>query len=172
MLNSKKHILQFGGLTVGEHQYELNVTNSFFKEYNFPEVKEGEISVRLNLLKRSNTMILDFDMSGYVKTNCDRCADEFNLPVKGTYRLVVKIGEDDVGKEDDDIIGISATESKLDISDFLYEYIMLMLPIKRQHVNSNDCNKEVLSQLENHIIEDKAKEVDPRWEKLKNIKLN
>ena len=175
MLNSKKYIIQFAGLSLGEHLYELSVDDTFFEESNFPEIKHGAIQVNLNLLKRSNMMVLDFDIQGFVKTECDRCADEFDLPIKENYRLIVKTGDIDVGESDDEIVGISATESKIDVSGYLYEYILLSLPIKRQHSNPEDCNQEVLNKLNNFLVEDEVKEdenIDPRWNDLKKIKLN
>jgi uncharacterized protein len=173
MLNSKKYIIQFAGLSIGEHLYELDVDDTFFEETNFPDIKHGAIQVNINLLKRSNMMVLDFDIQGFVKTECDRCADEFDLPVIGNYRLIVKTGDGDIGEEDDDIVGIPATESKLDVSGYLYEYILLSLPIKRQHENPENCNQDVLKKLNNFLVEDEKDEnTDPRWNELKNIKLN
>lgn len=173
MLNSKKYSIQFAGLSLGEHQYELTVDDEFFEETDFPEIKQGNITVDLTLLKRSNMMVLDFVLKGFVKTTCDRCADEFDLPVSGEYKLIVKVGAGDVGNDDDDIIEVSATESKLDLSTYLYEYVMLALPAKREHENPEDCDKEVISKLNNIIVEEeKEEETDPRWEELKKIKLN
>lgn len=37
-------------------------------------------------------MVLQFNVSGTVKVNCDRCFGEFDLPISGDYRLVVKVG--------------------------------------------------------------------------------
>jgi DUF177 domain-containing protein len=86
------------------------------------------------------------------------------------------VGGSDSEDEDDDIITIAANEHELDLSQYIYEYITLSLPIKRVHPEdekgNSTCNKEVLKKLEKFLIEEENKNTDPRWNGLKNIKLN
>ena len=122
-------------------------------------------------------MVLHFEISGTVKMDCDRCTEEFDLPIEGNYKLIVKVGGHESGDENDDIITVAANEHELDLSQYLYEYITLSLPIKRVHPNDAKgkitCNKKVLKKLGDFLIEEEKKEdTDPRWNDLKNIKLN
>jgi uncharacterized metal-binding protein YceD (DUF177 family) len=172
MLRSKQYVIQFAGLSNGNHEFEIEVGDTFFKNFEYEGLNKGNILVNINMLKRSHMMVLNFNLQGYVVTNCDRCADEFELPVKGEYQLIVKVGDTSISESDDDVIGLSATESKLDLSDHIYEYIVLSLPVKREHVNIEQCNKEVINKLKNILIENETQSADSRWEKLKNIKLN
>ena len=87
------------------------------------------------------------------------------------------MGGYEVGDEDDDIISIAANEHELNISQFVYEYIMLSLPLKRVHPDDKDgnstCDKEVLDKLNDYIVEEEEEDSkDPRWDGLKDIKLN
>lgn len=174
----KEYIIQFVGLSLGEHEYEFKVNDSFFEDLDYSEIKQGNITVNLTLLKQSQMMVLHFKISGTIKTMCDLCSDEFDLPIAGTYKLIVKVGGADTGNEDDDIITIAANEHELDLSQYIYEYIALSLPIKRIHPVDKDgnstCDPEVLGRLNGFLIdEDKEEqEIDPRWNDLKNIKLN
>jgi uncharacterized protein len=174
MSTSKEYVIQFAGLSPGEHLFELNVNDKFFENLDYSEIKQGNIQVNLNLLKQSSMMVLHFDISGTVQANCDRCAAEFDLPIKGNYKLIVKVGGSDDENEDDDIITIAANEHKLDLTQYLYEYITLSLPIKREHTDESTCDKEILNKLDDFLIDENKEEpnVDPRWEGLKNIKLN
>ncbi len=176
MSTSKAYTIQFASLAVGEHQFEMEVSDRFFEDFEFSEIGQGCVKVKINLLKQSTMMVLDIEIGGTVKANCDRCAAEFDLPINGNYRLVVKTtGENSsVGEEDDDIIAVSATESKLDLSQHLYDYIVLSLPIKREHPSIEECDKEVLGKLNNLLVEDDntPKSIDPRWDELMKIKLN
>jgi uncharacterized protein len=173
MLASKEYIIQFAGLSPGEHLFEFNVSDKFFENLDYSEIKQGNILVKVNLLKQSTMMVLHFDISGTVKSNCDLCASEFDLPISGNYKLIVKVGGSDNSEEDDDIITIAANEHKLDLTQYLYEYITLSLPIKREHPEQTACDKEILNKLDNFLVDDKKDEpVDPRWDGLKNIKLN
>lgn len=173
----KEYKIQFVGLSIGQHDFEFNVNSKFFEHLDYSEIKQGNILVKLTLLKQSTMMVLQFNVSGTVKVNCDRCTGLFDMPINGDYRLIVKVGGHDVGEDDDDIISISANESELDLSQFIYEYIMLSLPLKRIHPDDekgkSTCDKEMLKKLKNYLIEnDGPDKTDPRWDGLKNIKLN
>jgi uncharacterized protein len=173
MSASKEYIIQFAGLSPGEHLFELNVNDKFFENLDYSEIKQGNILVKLTLLKQSTMMILNFDISGTVNVSCDRCASEFDMPITGNYKLTVKVGGSDVGDEDDDIISIAANEHKLDLTQYLYEYIALSLPIKHEHADESMCDKKTLKKLDEFIVdEEKEEPIDPRWDGLKNIKLN
>ena len=174
----KEYIIQFVGLSLGEHKFEFEVTDKFFENLEFSEIKKANIHVDLNLLKQSQMMVLEFEISGTVNALCDLCASEFDLPIEGNYKLIVKVGGSDTGNEDDDIITVAANEHELDLSTYLYEYIALSLPIKRVHPADKDgnstCDMETLKKLEELIIEEEKEEeeTDPRWNGLKDIKLN
>jgi uncharacterized metal-binding protein YceD (DUF177 family) len=177
MSASKEYIIQFAGLSPGENFFELNVNDKFFENLDYSEIKQGNILVKLNLLKQSTMMVLNFEISGTVNANCDKCAAEFDLPISGNYKLIVKVGGHSDAEEDDDIITVAANEHKIDLTQYLYEYITLSLPIKREHVNEVDCDKNILNKVNQFLIdeeidEEKDEPIDPRWDGLKDIKLN
>jgi uncharacterized metal-binding protein YceD (DUF177 family) len=179
MPGRRDYIIQFAGLGLGKHDYEFEVKDEFFDDLDYSEIKQGSVAVKLELLKQSQMMVLEFNIGGTVKAECDLCTGEFDLGIDGQYRLIVKVGGHETGDEDDDIITIAANEHELDISQYIYEYIILSLPIKRVHPaddkGNSTCDKEVLKKLENFLVEEEKEEeekTDPRWNGLKNIKLN
>lgn len=171
----KKWVIEYAGLSKGEHTFELDVDGSFFDDIEHSEFKKGAFKVTLTVLKRLNMMTFDFDVKGYVEVECDRCADEFNFTLNEQYKLIVQIGGGDSVREDDDIITVGVHEHNIDLRDYLYEYISLSLPIKREHLDVADCNQDVISVLEEYrvedIIEEQEEVSDPRWAGLKDIKL-
>ena len=178
MQAKKEYIIQFVGLSLGEHKFEFKVTDKFFEDLEFSEIKHANIDVILTLLKQSQMMILQFEINGTVKELCDLCATEFDMPIQGSHKLVVKVGGSDTANEDDDIIMVAANEHQLDLYTYLYEYITLSLPIKRVHPldkeGKSTCDLETLKKLAPFIItkEPENEVIDPRWDGLKNIKLN
>ncbi len=178
MPTRKEYVIQFVGLGVGLHEFKFEVGDTFFKDFEYSEIKRGNIIIDLKLLKQSQMMVLEFEISGTVKAECDLCTGEFDLPINGTQKLIVKVGGSDTGNEDDDIITIAANEHELDLAQYIYEYITISLPSKRVHPldkkGKSTCDKEVLKKLEDFIIEEEKEEkkIDPRWDDLKNIKLN
>ncbi len=177
MKAGKDYIIQFAGLSAGEHTYEFTVKDTFFEDRDYSEIKKASINIDLVLLKQSTMMVFEFEISGTVKADCDLCNTEFDLPISGNYKLIVKVGGHLTGDEDDDIITVAANEHELDLSQYIYEYIALSLPFKRIHPpdakGKSTCDKEVLKKLKKFLTEkEKEDPEDPRWNDLKNIKLN
>jgi uncharacterized metal-binding protein YceD (DUF177 family) len=121
-------------------------------------------------------MELNFSISGTVNAICDKCAEEFDMPIDSENKLIIKVGQSEAADEmNDDIINIAGNEQKFDLSQYIYEYIILALPSKRVHSLKSDCNKEVLKKFNLLSIEEKTETKepsDPRWKELMNIKLN
>ena len=177
MQTRKEYIIQFVALSFGEHKFEFLVNDKFFEHLDYSEIKQGNITINLNLLKQSAMMVLQFEITGTVKMLCDLCATEFDMPINGNQKLIVKVGGTDEAKDDDDIITIAANEHQLDLAQYIYEYITLSLPIKRTHPldkkGKPTCDKEMLKKVAKFLTkEEKKEETDPRWDVLKNIKLN
>lgn len=176
MSTRKDHIIQFVGLSIGSHEFQFDINDTFFEHLDYSEIKQGKINIVLTLLKQSTMMVLHFEISGTVKQDCDRCTAPLDLPINGNYKLIIKVGGNDTGDEDDDIITIAANEHELDLSQYIYEYIALSLPIKRAHPDNkkgeSTCDKKMLKKLAHFLLEEEKEKTDPRWNGLKNIKLN
>ena len=94
-------------------------------------------------------------------------------PVAGDSRLVVKFGDE--YSEDDDLVTIDEDEGVLDVSWFIYETIVLNIPIKHVHAPGK-CNRDMMKALEAHSATRSGVEMeetmDPRWSELLKIKEN
>lgn len=171
-----KYRINFQGLSEGLHEFEFDVDNLFFDSIEYSEIKKGNLKVKVLLNKKSTFLELDFQIEGIIELNCDRCLDEYNQPINYNGKLFVKFSE----SEDDlaeNIISLLPSEYEFDISHYIYESINLSIPLKRVHPDDeNDdvtCNPEMLERLNYYIIEDPTdKDIDPRWEKLRNLKAN
>ena len=169
----KDFIIPFEGLSVGNHQFVFDVNQLFFEEIAYSELKNGNVSVRLDFEKQDNMLVLQFLIKGRVEVVCDRCTDEFDFPIEGEYRLLIQFGDHFV-EETDELIVIPRSESEINLAPFIYEYICLMLPIQRIHPNDKNgrsmCNPEMLEKL--NELSFSIKQVDPRWDVLKKLKKN
>lgn len=174
MIGKRKYIIPFTGLSIGKHEYEYNLTNKFFEGLEYSEIKNGDVRIDVRLNKQSTMLILDFIIRGTVTIPCDRCSDECTIKIKGEYQLFVKhVGEVDINsKPDEDMIALSANDGELDIAHQLYEYTILSLPAKRVHNKLIECNQEVIKKLKEIELAEQNQSLDPRWDKLKDIKFN
>ena len=160
--------IPFGGLQEGKHDYEFEIRAMFFDQFEYSEIEKSDVNVKLTLFKESAMFILEFSLQGTVAVMCDRCSDFFDIPIKGKYRLIVKFGEEK-HEETDEIIVIPYTDSALDISQYIYEYINLLLPKSRVHPKGQ-CNPEVIQKLEELMLDKKFENTaDPRWDALKEL---
>ncbi len=165
-----EYIIPVAGLSLGDHHYTYKIDNTFFDSFEYFDVDKGLLDLSVELVKESNLLDFKFQFKGYIELKCDRCLDKFNISVENSFRLIVNYG-DKFEEISDEIITIPATQNNVDLSQFIYEYINLMLPIKNVHPDDDDgnstCNEEMMAHL-NKYSEQKN---DPRWDALKNIKL-
>jgi uncharacterized metal-binding protein YceD (DUF177 family) len=94
-------------------------------------------------------------------------------PIEADNQLVVKLG--DTYSDDDDTIIVNEDEGILDLSWFIYEFIMLAIPIKHVHAPGK-CNSAMTQKLDElsgavRSSKEEAKAVDPRWEALNKLKI-
>ena len=169
-MNYMKHfIIPFSGLKLGNHPYAFEIEDEFFEHFEYSEIQKGKVHVDCVLDKQVRMMVLYFELTGKISVPCDRCGEEFDLPVEGSQKLIVKFGPDHK-EESEDILVIMESEHELDVSQFLYEYVHLLLPFKKVHGTDENgdslCNPEVtryIKEIEDHPV-------DPRWEVLRKLK--
>ena len=163
--------IQHKGLALGTHQFDFKIGDSFFNNIEYSEIKRGNIDANVEMIKESTMLIFNFDLQGSVELMCDRCLENYNQELKGDFKLIVKFGEE-TEEISDEIITISADSNEFDLTHYLYEYIVLLLPLKHVHPDDKEgnhtCDVEMLKQIEEYS-EAKA---DPRWAALKDIKLD
>ncbi len=168
----RQYDIPFKGLKTGIHQYNFKLTDRFFDYYNNRDCLEGSVNIDVEMDKRDHLISFYFHFSGYVRVICDRCLEEFNMPVDFESNLFVKFGEEKTEK-DVDVIYLERNEHKLNLADYFLESICINLPIKKVHQKDNKgthpCNQDMIEKLENHKVNENKKTTDPRWNSLKNL---
>jgi uncharacterized protein len=170
-----KYILNTGGLSVGNHEFEFEVTGKFFKEQEAEEIKDADVHVKATVLKQNNVIHVDFDIAGTVGIDCDRCLKGFNIPIEVHDKLVVKHG--DPNSSTDEVMVVPEGETDLNVTQYVYEYILTALPARKVPCEIDKkkfkCDNEMLEKLdETSSGEQENDETNPIWEKLNKIKLN
>jgi len=170
--SNRQFVIPFKGLKIGKHNFLFDIDDTFFDDYEQSEITKGKIHVEVDLEKKSNMLELYFSLTGNVKITCDRCLDEFEMPIEYTAELFVKFG-DVTEEQTDEIIVLSHNEFEIDVAQYIYEFVHLGLPYKRVHPNNSKgqstCNKEMLKKLDEYIIRENVENIDPRWDDLKNL---
>ncbi len=174
-----KYKISFGSLDKGEHEFEFEVDDKFFEHFGNVPVQHGFLDVLVTLNKQETMLLLDFTMEGSIETQCAQCGDPMELELTGFNELTVKFGPEPK-EESEDVIVISPKEHELNVAQFIYEYITLLIPMRNVHEEDENgestCNPVTLKKLDqlryHEKEEDEEKENDPRWDVLKKINLN
>ena len=179
-MNSKREFeIPFVGLKPGIHEYQYKITEKFFEPYQQQDFKNCIANVKLSLDKKTGFMLLKFEIGGNVEVNCDRCGNDLPIDLWDEFNIVVKLVDDPEGmnaqEEDPDVYYISRGESHLHVSDWIYEFVNLSIPMQKmcklEEIGGPHCNKEVLEMLK-RMDEENQREGNPVWkglEKFKNL---
>ncbi len=147
MSECKNYIIPIKGLSQGKHLYEFSVDGDFFREFGNQYIKDASLDVQVELEKGSGWMNIHSDIEGAVTMECDRCLDDVQVPVDVQASLAVKfakMSEHDV--EDDQFLIMDPTEAELNLSQFIYDYVCINLPLQIVH-EDGECNQEMLNRL-------------------------
>lgn len=175
MKDLKAFLIPFTGLKIGKHQFEYQLDNSFFECFDYAEFNSANIKVDLVLEKRNTMLELYFKHKGTVNVPCDITGEDFDLPIKGKLNLIVKFG-DEFNNENEELLILPHGEFQVDISQYVYEMIVLSMPAKRIHPGVEDGTLETdaietLERLSPKLDDEKEQEdeIDPRWAELKKL---
>lgn len=176
-----------------DYSYELD--RKFFDAIDHEDVRKGNVKADVTVRKTIDAFEFNFHLYGTIQIACDRCLDEMNQEIDTTDRLIVKFGEE-YSEESDVLVIIPEDEGAINIAWYLYEFIVLNIPMKHVHEPGN-CNKEMTSKYRKHqavqvsdddddddddlsvddlsddndsIDDSVQQETDPRWDELKKLK--
>ena len=176
--------------------YSYVLDQKFFDAIDHEEVRKGNVKAELTVRRTVDAYEFNFYLFGSIQIPCDRCLDEMSQEIDTTDRLIVKLGEE-YSEDSDELVTIPQDEGAINIAWYLYEFIVLDIPIKHVH-EQGKCNKTMVSKYRQHqavsvsdgddqddaeddllggdlndddSIDDSSEEnTDPRWDELKKLK--
>ena len=172
----------------GKYEIDFEIGKEFFQHFEDNELlDEGILTVRVLMDKGANLIEMNFLITGEVKLTCDRSLEEYFEHLEITEKILFKYGEveEEVNEE---VYIITRDTSKINVAQFIYEFILLGLPAKKIHpdhrteFDEEDFEAEgtyayIDGDYDNDSDEDssgnqdqKEEIADPRWELLKKLK--
>ena len=169
-----KYNVDLKGLKVASLNLEFDLDNTFFGDIDGEEFQKGSVKAVVTVKKNRDLFDFSFALNGTVIVPCDRCLDDLEVDVDTENTLRVKLGEEYA--DDGDIVIVPEQDGDLNIAWYLYEFIVLALPMKRVHAPGK-CNNEMTGKLKKHSADNEDADneeqgIDPRWESLKNIQID
>jgi|SRR5690606_31990489 len=171
----KEYDIQFVGLKIGKHHFDYQIDKKFFEYFEYDEFNDADVKVNLIFEKKATLLELDFEASGTVNVNCDTSNEPYDQTIDDNFNLVVNFG-DEYNDEDENILIIPHGAFELNVAQYIYELIILAMPLKRIHpgIANGTLKSEILKKLEELSpkgVEEKeeTEEIDPRWNTLKKL---
>lgn len=167
--------INISNLSEGIHEYKFEENPSSIE---LDERFSAKVFVDVGLEKRRRQLFL----TGHVKTSgnfvCDRCLDNFDMDIVVDYRMAYVYDALDAGETDeskkpytgDEITVINTSTNEINIADDVREYILLAVPMKL--LCRDDCAglcARCGANLNHGACGCPEEDIDPRWEKLKQI---
>ena len=140
---NNRYSIAYKGLKNSTHDFQFEVDDELFAAYESREIKGGKLSVEVAMLKADNQLEFDFTISGDVTCECDRCLEDCLVPIDYEGHLIVRISNDE-GEYDGDIMWISPADDIVDLTQYIYESIVLSLPYQRVHPEG-ECNPDMIA---------------------------
>ena len=167
----KQYVINFTGLKDGLHNYEFSVADKLLRHYNFDDFNNCRIDVKMNLVKKPNLLELSFFSKGVINLNCFVSNEPFDYSQNSQMDFVVKFGNE-LNNDNHELLILPKGSYQIDISQQLYEMIVLSLPLKITHPGIVDgtLKSETLERLKKFGLKNNnISKTDPRWDKLKDL---
>jgi len=177
-------ILPLSGLGQGIYRYDLVIDEAFIASFPDAPVQHADVALELTVDRQQRQLIMDFDFTGSVRTDCDRCLANVDFPIKGQNQLVVKFStEADSLEEEGDLLYLHPETSLFNVAPYAYEMVMLALPMIRtfecrEGTPPYPCDEEMLDRIDASV--DSAADIAPQsdedddkpspWDALKDLK--
>ncbi|MBR3987155.1 MAG: DUF177 domain-containing protein [Bacteroidales bacterium] len=168
--------IQFSGLKSGKYEFDYVLDGSFFEGFENEELQDGKVVFAVNLEKNDRLLMIKFTWKGTVKSVCDRCLGELEVPVEGEQTLCVKFSDTETS-EDENVAYLPEDAYQIDLAQWMYEFVAVSVPMQRVHPEG-ECDPEMLKFIadeadepedEDGVRESTNGETDPRWDALKQL---
>ena len=178
MKHNREFEIAWQGLKPGVSVFDFELNDSFFKDEDVDrDFKDLDAQVTLKFDKKNNFFLCHFDIDGSITVPCDRCGEEFKLRLWDEFDLLIKLAgeEAEETEEDADVVFIPRHETVIDFKEWIYEFLMLSIPLQRVHPDKPDgtpgCNPETLKLL-NKLTGTEGETKSDIWKGLEKLKEN
>ena len=165
-------IIPLDGLAAGRKEYFWHAGKEFFESFGNAEIIDAELDVTASAEKSGRYVGVDCDVTGKVTVECDRCLGDLDLPVDVEILLSVKFGNEESSEEhqegEREVIFVPEDNADLDMSQIVYDYVCLSLPMQRYH-EEGECDPLVMKHLAGEIQQVSGNEVANPFAALKDM---
>ncbi len=162
------------GLEDKTHEFYFEGSDSFFKAFEQDYIENGNFKAHISLEKTSFSLRLKFSIVANINMQCDRSLETFTEQFNLEEKYIYKFG-DKPEVLSDEIEVIPYGVPKINVSEHIFDFISLQIPIKKLHpkfrkdVGGNEEGIMVYSDSSKKTgVENES--IDPRWADLLKLK--
>lgn len=169
-------------LPEGDSSYDFHVGKGLFASIENALVDDGDLTAHVGLHKTAQMVAMDISIEGVVRTQCDICLGDMDYAVEDCGgRITLRLG-DHFEEVNEELYEVDENEEELDLSQWIYEFICVSLPIRFEHPLDEDgnptCDPEMLAELDKYLVKEGEEpeaapsrdgQTDPRWDALKGL---
>ena len=167
------YIIPLNGWAAGEREFRWQAGIKFFQKFDNAEILDAAVDIDARAVKSGHYIGVDLDIRGSVTVPCDRCLEDLTLPVEAHPAFSVKFGEEASSEEEmregsREILFLDASDAELDLSQVIYDYVCLSLPMQRVHAEGQ-CNPDTVRFLSQEPEDEEAGDTNSPFAALKGL---
>lgn len=147
-MNGNKYKIDLLSRNVCGSTIDYEIDDSFFGDID-GIIQRGQLHTTIHIDGNLDSLFrFTIHSEGTVFVPCDRCLSDVAIPIDITDELTVKLGED--YSDEGEAVIIPEREGVIDVAQFIYEFVVLSLPVKIVH-GSGECDADMMATLEEHL---------------------
>ncbi|MGA0556955.1 YceD family protein [Larkinella sp. VNQ87] len=177
----QKYTITISSLENKSYEFDFESGDAFFEAMEQDLIQRGSFKTQLVLTKSSSMIQLNFHIRGTVELTCDRSLELFDEPFDIREQLFLKYA-DRTEELTDEIELIQWDTQQINVARYLFDFIVLSLPMKKLHPRFRDEEAGESDDQEGKVVyrsepsEPDAEEgeppIDPRWDLLRKLTNN
>lgn len=141
----KRYVIDAQTVQQSDFEFDLQVGMELFEAMEMTEISAVDFKLSVSGHKEaSNRSVIELTGTGTVVTPCDRCLDDVTLEIEVEAEMTVLFGDE--AKEFDGEQVTLQRGDELNIAQFVYDSIMLALPMIRAH-KEGECNPDMIARI-------------------------
>ena len=122
-------VIPLNDWAAGERKFHSHAGLEFFQTFDNTEILDADVNVEIRVVKEGNHKVeAELHLSGTVTVPCDRCLEPLAVPVEA---------------EPSEVFQLDTVTEDWDLSQAVYDYICLSLPLQRVHPEG-ECNPDTV----------------------------
>ena len=165
-------IIPLNGLAAGETSFSWHADKEFFEAFENTEILDADLDISVTVVKSGRYVGVDCAIDGTVTVSCDRCLEDLQMPIGTDIMLSVKFGDEESSEDhqegEREILFVPEGDAELDLSQIIYDYVCLALPMQRYH-DDGECNPDAVKYLAGGEPAEKLEDANNPFAALKEL---